>query len=105
MFPTTRFRIVYDGLLKRKTQRNAAKEYLAILYLAAKEDESLVDDVIRNCLQEKIEIIDSQIVNARYKTLKEGTKPEKVDIHIKDVNLDLYDLLLPEREALCTMMN
>jgi hypothetical protein len=41
-FPTSRFRMAYDTSLERGSQ-TAARRYLAILELAAREGEALVD--------------------------------------------------------------
>ena len=99
MFPTTRFRIVYDVLLKNKTSRKAAKEYLSILNLAAKESESLVDEAIRILLQDKdTRIIDFESVRDVYETLKRENKPRRIDIQVQEVNLKLYDLLFKSKE-------
>ncbi len=46
MFPTSRFRMAYDSLKDRRPGR-AVKDYLAILLLAAREGESLVDVALR----------------------------------------------------------
>lgn len=105
MFPTTRFRIVYDELLKEKSVRNAVKEYLLILNLAAKESETLVDEVLRILLQKKTERIDSQTVINLYNIIKNENVAQKTDIQIKEVNLEDYDLLLKNKEALCVMIN
>ena len=100
MFPTTRFRIVYDVLLKNRAPRIAAKEYLAILNLAAKESESLVDEAIRILLQDKNnQIIDFQLVNDVYETLKGENKPGRIDIQVQEVDLKLYDLLFNNEEV------
>ena len=53
LFPTTRFRIAYDELLGCKTKMSAAKQYLAILYLAATESEQKVDDALRTLIDEE----------------------------------------------------
>ena len=99
MFPTTRFRIVYDVLLKNKTSRKAAKEYLLILNLAAKESESLVDESIHFLLQENGDrIIDFELVKGVYETLKKGNKPRLIDIQVEKVNLKLYDHLFKNKE-------
>ena len=45
LFPTSWFRITYDGLVKRFGER-ADQEYLKILELAAKEGEALVNHVL-----------------------------------------------------------
>ncbi len=49
LFPTSRFRMAYDSLKKRHALRVAAKQYLNILYLAARESETAVDDALRVC--------------------------------------------------------
>jgi len=98
MFPTTRFRMAYDGLLKYKTSRRAAKEYLAILNLAAKESESLVDEAIRILFSNGTQIIDFNAVKDIFETLKQNNKPKKVEIQIQEVNLSIYDLLLKNKE-------
>src|SRR5208337_3177041 len=46
MFPTSRFRMAYDAL-RQTTPKRAAREYVQILELAARENESLVDDALR----------------------------------------------------------
>lgn len=100
MFPTTRFRMVYDGLLKTKTLRGAAKEYLQVLNLAAKENESLVDEAIRLLIQAGTRIIDSTALNEVYADLKHAGQPVNQEIDILPVNLAEYDKLLVDREAI-----
>jgi len=99
MFPTTRFRMVYDGLMKARTVRNAAKEYLLILNLAAKESESLVDEAIRILLHTGKRIIDSGAVKEAFAELKSEKQPEKLNIHINPVDPALYNELFTNREA------
>ena len=105
MFPTTRFRMVYDWLLKTKTPRNAAKEYLQVLNLAAKENESLVDEAIRILIQTSTRIIDSTAVNEVYIELKDAERPENPEIEIIPVNLAEYDNLLAGKGAAWISMN
>jgi len=105
MFPTTRFRMAYDGLMKHKSPRKAAKEYLQVLNLAAKENESLVDDAIRLLIQVGTRIIDSTAVNEVFADLKEAGQPKKPEIEISPVNLSEYDNLLAGKEAIWISMN
>ena len=51
LFPTSRFRMTYDVLRETATSR-ASREYLQILELAARENESLVDNALRALLEE-----------------------------------------------------
>jgi hypothetical protein len=105
MFPTTRFRMAYDGLMNIKSPRNAAKEYLKILNLSAKESESLVDEAIRILIHTGTRIIDSEAVNEVYSDLKQDKQPKKPDIQIPAVDLNDYDSLIASKEAACISMN
>lgn len=93
LFPTSRFRIAYDSLKKRYTQRSAVKKYLSILYLAAKESESLVDNALRVLIDKDMDICDEHV-----KRLMQSEESVLVatDIDIPEVNLTDYDQLLQE---------
>jgi hypothetical protein len=105
MFPTTRFRMVYDGLLGARTARNAAKEYLLILDLAAKESESLVDESIGLLLRTEVGKIDFAAVKEVYERLKEDNQPRKIEIHIPEADPGLYDQLFTNQEASWITLN
>ncbi len=93
LFPGVRFRIAYDYLKKRHSAKAAARHYLAILYLAAREGESRVDGVLRDLIHHGEEISEEQ-VRCR---IKEGNYGISLtDIHIPEVNLHCYDVLLEE---------
>jgi hypothetical protein len=55
LFPTSRFRMAYDGLQETAGER-ALKEYLKILKLAADEGETAVDEALRALLERKTEV-------------------------------------------------
>jgi len=93
LFPTSRFRIAYDSLKKRYTQRSAVKKYLNILYLAAKESESLVDNALRVLIDKDMDIYDEQV---EILMQSEESVPVATDIDIPEVNLTDYDQLLQE---------
>ncbi len=105
MFPTTRFRMVYDGLLRAKSPRTAAKEYLRVLTLAAKENESLVDEAIRVLIHAGTRIIDATAVTELYWDLKQSGKPRSPGIEISPVDLAGYDTLFADKEATWMSMN
>jgi len=105
MFPTTRFRMVYDGLLRAKSPRSSAKEYLQVLHLAAKENESLVDEAIRILIHAGTRIIDSTAVKAVYDDLKHSGRPQRPGISILPVPLAGYDALFADKEASWLSMN
>jgi hypothetical protein len=97
-FPTTLFRIVYDTLRDSGTIRQANKSYLKILELAAKEDESLVNEALRVLIHQE-EAINFEAVKALVST--EQKPPEPTQVHIESVDLNEYDLLLDSTEGLC----
>ena len=61
LFPTSRFRIAYDNLKQRHSQSIATKQYLNILYLAARESETSVDDVLRMMIDKDMNICGEQV--------------------------------------------
>jgi hypothetical protein len=95
LFPGHRFRLAYDGLKKSQPTR-AHKEYLNILYLAARENESAVDDALRYLIDAgrtiTVEAVET-IVNSKLKLAP------PTEVSVAPVNLAVYDSLLHLREA------
>jgi len=92
LFPTHRFRMAYDTL-KRNSPLRADKEYLKILYLAAKENELLVDTAINELIYNE-KAIDFKAVES---IVKSGQKLTSVrDAAVDDVDIKVYDSLLCE---------
>ena len=98
MFPSSQFRIAYDILRGSCSIRQASKEYLKILELAAKEDESLVNEALRLLINleeelgfEKVK----QFVDSKQKT------PDPTEVHIEPVDINYYDTLLETPECVC----
>jgi len=93
LFPTSRFRIAYDDLKQRHSQRMAAKQYLNILHLAARESETAVDDVLRMMIDKNISICDEQV-----EALVNSSQPvaDATKVRIPAVDLSCYDRLLQE---------
>jgi hypothetical protein len=90
LFPTTRFRMAYDALAEQNRSR-ADKEYLQILYLAARETEAGVDEALNRLLSS------GWAISARAvgELLREGQEPEPArDPAITPVDLTVYDGLL-----------
>ena len=96
LFPTSRFRIAYDDLKQRHSQSVAAKQYLNILYLAARESETAVDDVLRMLIDKNIRICDEQV-----EALVHSSQPVPVatKVRVPAVDLACYDQLLEEVTA------
>ncbi len=91
MFPTIRFRIAYDSLKERYTEKSAAKRYLSILNLAAKESEIAVDNALRVLIDKNMEIGKDQV-----EALMQSKESVFIatDIDIPAIDLTCYDRLL-----------
>ena len=95
LFPSSRFRIAYDTL-KEQSPATAHKEYLKLLYLAARETEVGVDDALRVLLNQE-EPIDARVVKAL--VLSGQEIPPVTDILVDTVDLSTYDQLLSNQEV------
>jgi hypothetical protein len=94
LFPTSRFRIAYDAFKRRHSQQKASREYLRILYLAARENEKCVDDALRVLIDGNATIT----ADAVEEMALSDNKPEPAtDVNIEDVDLGEYDTLLGEK--------
>jgi len=95
LFPTHRFRMAYDELKRRHPSR-AAKEYLEILHLAARENEAAVDNALRTLLDKELpinfEAVERIVGNP-------GEIPWTVQIVVAEVDLAAYDALLRNKEV------
>jgi len=91
MFPTVRFRIAYDNLKQRYTEKSATKRYLNILNLSAKESETAVDNALRIIIDENMDIDKAQIEILMQSEELDFTA---TDINIPDIDLTCYDQLL-----------
>jgi len=97
MFPTSQFRIAYDILRNQHGTREANKQYLKILELAAKENQTSVNEALRFLINHA-DAIDFDMVE---QMVKSEQQPSAVtDIYIGDIDLDSYDYLLESAEAL-----
>jgi len=96
LFPGHRFRLAYDALKKSQPSR-AHKEYLDILYLAGRENESAVDDALRYLIDVG-QTITAKTVETIVNSKLELAPPTEVSV--APVNLAAYDSLLHRREAI-----
>jgi hypothetical protein len=92
LFPTSRFRMVFDGLQERLGSRGGIKEYLGILELAAKESETKVDESLR-VLLEKGEGSALTITTKKVKEAMEQSRGEGKEVSVAAVDLRLFDEL------------
>lgn len=94
LFPTHRFRVAYDYLHDVNPQK-AVKEYLKILFLAATENESLVDDAIELLIRQEVAIT-FDAVNA---IVLKGMRLEPMrEVKVMAVDTTIYDALLQQRQ-------
>jgi len=93
LFPTSRFRMAHDALKRRHAPSRASKEYLRILYQAARENETAVDNALR-LLIERQEPITADAVDMIVQSGRQPVQP--LEITIPDVDLAAYDAILEE---------
>ena len=95
MFPTSRFRMAYD-VLREQTPCIAVTEYLALLHLAAREGEGVVDEALRGLLDR--DQPPSSAAVAEF--VREGRRlPPVTDVTVAAVDLSEYDRLLTGKEV------
>ncbi len=96
LFPTSRFRMAYDELKQQHADSKASKNYLQILKLAAKENESAVDEVLRFLFDQNKPI---SVESVKRFVLSDQKLAPATDVTIPAVVLDIYDCLLGGVEA------
>jgi len=97
MFPTSQFRIAYDILRHQHGAKQANKHYLKILELAAKENQTAVNETLRFLINQA-ETID--FITVKQMVESEQQPPAVTDVCIGEVDIDGYDCLLEYGEAL-----
>lgn len=98
LFPTSRFRIAYDSL-KRTDPLRGHKQYLTILHLAARENETSVDECLRRMIDQG-EPISAQAVQTVVRAQPDLSPPR--DAWVEPVDLDQYDHLCADWIAAST---
>ena len=91
LFPTSRFRMAYDALSGIYGAKGD-KEYLRILYLAARENEQRVDDALRVLLADEGPL---SACGVEALVMSGAALPAPTQIAITAVDLASYDALLP----------
>jgi len=94
LFPSSIFRIAYDALCEAHSQKIAEREYLQILYFAARESESEVSKSLDMLLGSS-----QPFAAAKVKELLSGKRLTSVKGTVKPVNLQCYDHLLSRKEV------
>ena len=95
LFPTSRFRMAYDAL-KQRRRDGAARAYLKILHLAARESETAVDEALRQLIHAG-QRIDADAVE---RLVREGQRiaPAPTEVVVTPVNPARYDELYDDEE-------
>jgi hypothetical protein len=95
LFPTSRFRMAYDEL-RETMPGHASREYLQILQLAARENESWVDDALR-ALLDNDQPITAQVVR-EWVGARTNIKPI-TEVKVEACDLSTFDELFFHREV------
>jgi hypothetical protein len=95
LFPTSRFRMAFDALRESHPQR-CDKEYLGILYLAARQSETAVDEALRTLLAN-----DQPITQAAVEALVQRAEavPAVTEVTVEEVDLSSFDDLFLHKEV------
>lgn len=91
MFPTSHFRMAYDWLCRDRSARAAAREYLKILQLAARDSQDAVQDALRLAIAENASISAEAI---RLAVEQHQQVPPVTDVTVEAPDLQQFDSLL-----------
>jgi len=91
LFPTSYFRMAYDRLCAQHSPRVAAREYLKILNMAARDSEDAVQDALRLALTNREPISSASV---RQFVEQHQQAPPVTVVHVEAPNLDDFDSLL-----------
>ena len=101
LFPTSHFRMAYDELCERRSRQAATKDYLELLRIAAYENESAVEAILRRLLGRGASPTEAseepwtiETVRAELLANETSTAPCSTEVHVEPVDLNQFDLLL-----------
>jgi len=97
MFPTSQFRFAYDILRQEHGIKEANKQYLKILELAAKESQTAVNESLRFLINHT-DGIDIETIQQMVES--EQQPPSVTDVFIGEIDINGYDCLLESAEGL-----
>ena len=95
LFPTRRLRMAYDALRKAQPKRGH-KEYLGILYLAARQSETAVDDALRMLLAGNRPVSKAAVKELM---LRAEQVPAVTEVTVEEVDLLGFDDLFSHKEV------
>ena len=95
LFPTSRFRMAFDALRESHPKR-CDQEYLGILYQAARQSETAVDEALRTLLAN-----DQPITKAAVETMVQRAErvPAVTEVTVEEVDLSSFDDLFLHKEV------
>ena len=96
LYPTTRFRMAYDSLLKSTSEASAVKQYLKILYAAKHDGLDTVDDILRWMLSSGNSLT-AQAVLAMIASKQQIPGP--TDMNVEPPDLTEFDSLLQHKDV------
>jgi hypothetical protein len=98
LFPSTYFRLAYDFLRSRKSNDVANKEYLKILYVAARESEMKVEEALKNLFKKEmavsLEAVEGYVSFSEKNILYQ-------EYRVDPVSVEQYDGLLSSEGRCC----
>ena len=96
LYPTSYFRMAYDALCENMSLKKATTEYLKILHLAAKENETKVNEVLKQLITNDH---DFQYLLVEEKVKQDNGITQIRDVQIESVDPAQYDNLLMYKGA------
>ena len=96
LYPTTRFRMAYDTLLKNTTEASAVKQYLKILHAAKHEGLDTVDDILRWILSTGNSLTAQAVLSM---IASQQQFPSPTDMNVDPPDLNEFDSLLPHKDV------
>lgn len=96
MYPTTRFRMAYDQLLKNTTESSAVKQYLKLLYAAKHEGLEVVEEALRWFLATGTTIAAADVLKMVAATQQ---LPAPTAVTVEAPDLSAFDSLLQHKEV------
>ena len=98
MFPTSHFRIAYDGLCRDQGPRKGVRQYLKILQLAARDSQDAVQDALRLAIA-RGEVVSLESVRLAVEQHQQA--PPVTDVNVEPPDLNTFDSLLqhPDMEV------
>jgi len=95
LFPTSRFRMAYDALREASGERGH-KEYLGILYLAARQSETAVDEALRTLLASDRPVTRTAVEEL---VVRAEEVPAVTEVTVEEVDLLSFDELFTHKEV------